>query len=160
MFQATGYGAKVKQLKEAGLNPALIYGMGGAGGGTTGNISAPQVSQGSAPNVAAATANKTASVGMALQLAKLQSEIKVNEPIANVNQAEASKKSGVDTQKATEEIANLQSSREGQELDNYNKKLNNAILNATSPDQINRIKYLAEEAGEQLEIVKNNREIS
>lgn len=160
MFQATGYGAKVRQLKEAGLNPALIYGMGGAGGGTTGNISAPQVSQGSAPNVAAATANKTAATGMALQLAKLQSEIKVNESVAEVNKAEAEKKSGIDTEKVGQEIANLQSTREGQILENYNSKLNNAILSATAPDQIHKIKYIAEEAGEQLEIVKNNRQIS
>jgi len=40
LWQDTGYGAQVKQMKEAGLNPALMYKNGGSGGSTnlaTGN---------------------------------------------------------------------------------------------------------------------------
>lgn len=29
LWEATGYGAQMRQLKEAGLNPGLLYGMGG-----------------------------------------------------------------------------------------------------------------------------------
>jgi len=39
MWKNTSYGAQMEQLKKAGLNPALIYGMGGGGGQTTGNSS-------------------------------------------------------------------------------------------------------------------------
>ena len=33
----TGYGAQMKMMKEAGLNPGLMYGMSGGGGQTTGS---------------------------------------------------------------------------------------------------------------------------
>lgn len=39
MWKATNYGAQRKELEAAGLNPGLLYGMGGAGGATTGNAS-------------------------------------------------------------------------------------------------------------------------
>jgi len=100
MYEYTGYGSKVRQMKEAGLNPALMYGGSGAGGGTTGSGAALGVSGGQAPNAAA-------NIGMGLQLAKLRSEIAVNESVAKVNEAEATKKTTVDTQKTTAEITNL-----------------------------------------------------
>src|ERR1044072_4182703 len=37
MWEATNYPAQVNQLKLAGLNPGLMYGMGGGGGTTVGN---------------------------------------------------------------------------------------------------------------------------
>lgn len=36
MWKATNYEAQMQELKTAGLNPGLIYGMGGTGGATTG----------------------------------------------------------------------------------------------------------------------------
>ena len=94
MFENTGYAARVDQLKRAGLNPALIYGAGASGGGgVTGNIAAPSVSGQQAPNEAAFLGNKLTIMGMGLQLAKLRSEIQVNESIAKSNEAEAAAKS-------------------------------------------------------------------
>lgn len=49
MWEATNYSAQVKQLQKAGLNPALIYGMGG-GGGTTADVATGNVSGGTAQN--------------------------------------------------------------------------------------------------------------
>lgn len=37
MWNKTNYGAQIGHMKEAGLNPALMYGMGGGGGATTGS---------------------------------------------------------------------------------------------------------------------------
>lgn len=48
MWEMTNYKAQVEQLKKAGLNPALMYGMSG-GGGTTANASPGNVSGASAP---------------------------------------------------------------------------------------------------------------
>lgn len=111
MYEYTGYGSKVRQLKEAGLNPALIYGGGGAG--VTGSISAPNVSGASAPNVAQTTANKTAQMGMALQLAKLRSEIEVNESVAEANRSAASTKPSIINQnQAAANLANQQANTE------------------------------------------------
>jgi len=98
LFNYTGPERRVEQLKAAGLNPGLIYGMGAGAGGTTGNVAAPSVNGQSAPNVAASTANKTAAIGMALQIEKLKSEIDVNKSVAEVNQAAAGYKSGPETE--------------------------------------------------------------
>lgn len=50
LWQETGYAAQKKQMEEAGLNPALMYGMGGGGGQTTsiqpGNVTGAQARQG------------------------------------------------------------------------------------------------------------------
>lgn len=37
MWNKTNYGAQIGHMKQAGLNPALMYGMGGGGGATTGS---------------------------------------------------------------------------------------------------------------------------
>lgn len=146
MFESTGYGARVKQLKEAGLNPALIYGMGaGSGGGVTGNIAAPQVSSQSAPNVAAATANKTAAIGMALQLSKLQSEIDVNRSIAAANKAEAAAKTEMPA-KIKAETGLVGAQTLGQEINNKLQEIHLEISTATKFKDIEKITALADQA--------------
>ena len=78
----------MKRLKEAGLNPALMYGMSGAGGstGTMGSVAG-----GNTPSSAQIRANNQAAQGYAMQLAKLQSEIDVNKSVANINNKSAEK---------------------------------------------------------------------
>lgn len=49
MWKDTNYAPQMKELEKAGLNPGLIYGMGGAGGATTGNPGGAGVSGASAP---------------------------------------------------------------------------------------------------------------
>jgi len=50
MWKDTGYSAQMEQMKKAGLNPALLYGMSGGGGQTTGqangNVTGGQAPQG------------------------------------------------------------------------------------------------------------------
>ena len=50
MWNATNYGAQMKHLEQAGLNPGLIYGMGGGGGATAsatpGNVTGAAAPQG------------------------------------------------------------------------------------------------------------------
>ena len=62
--------------------------MSGGGGSTVGNASG-SVSGATASTESQLRANEIAQQGMALQLAKLQSEIKVNESIANKNNADS-----------------------------------------------------------------------
>jgi len=52
MWLKTNYGAQVDQLKQAGLNPGLMYGMSGGGGVTTGSQTGQGVSQGQASMMA------------------------------------------------------------------------------------------------------------
>lgn len=88
MFEATGYAAQKRQMEEAGLNPALMYGHAGAGGSTMA-VSAGNVSGSHASDEAALKQAQIAQQGMALQLAKLSSEIEVNKATAKEKEANA-----------------------------------------------------------------------
>lgn len=82
-----------KRLEEAGLSVGLMYG----GAGSTGGANVGQMAQGptggaqagNAANAAEQEANAINRMGMALQMQKLDSEVKVNESIAEKNRASA-----------------------------------------------------------------------
>lgn len=98
---------QVKRLKEAGLNPSLMYGMSGASGtqGTTGSAAAAGVGQGNTSDRAEKAAIGLQQQGMALQMAKLASEIDVNKSVAESNRASAGK--DVAETKTTNETRNI-----------------------------------------------------
>lgn len=74
MWKKTNYGAQMEELRKAGLNPGLLYGMGGQGGMTTGG-SAPGVGSGSAPSGGGeAMGMGIQAMGMQLQLLNAQKE--------------------------------------------------------------------------------------
>lgn len=103
MWNYTNFENQMDHIKEAGLSPGLIYGMGGQGGSTQG----------------AGTANgvglpQDQSVGMGLraqeigiEMANTLSQIKLNESQASKNEAEANKIKGVDTEAQQATIDNL-----------------------------------------------------
>lgn len=66
MWEATGYGAQVDQMKRAGINPALLYGMSG-GGGQTANVPAAATTQGNAGTAQATRGSE----GMGLMIGQL-----------------------------------------------------------------------------------------
>ena len=115
MWRNTNYTAQMEQLRKAGLNPGLIYGMGGGGGQTT-NIEAGKVTGANAPT----GGNEIASmIGMGLtrELQKAQIEnIKAqtektrteNAAIpSNVSKTEAETESitqGIENQKAQQDL--------------------------------------------------------
>lgn len=80
MWNKTNYAAQVEHMKKAGLNPGLMYGMGGGGGATTGSASG-SVSGGSAPTGGG-------EVGMGMQMALLQAQKE------NIEADTANKKAG------------------------------------------------------------------
>lgn len=88
MFDYTGYGAQRKQMEEAGLNPALMYGQAGAGG-TTASAGAGTAGIGHASDEASQKIASAQAKGMGLQLAKLQSEVAINKAQAKKLDAEA-----------------------------------------------------------------------
>lgn len=101
---------QVENLKAAGLNPALLYGQTGASGTQASTGSAQASGVGTPGNISSGAAKeqqRIAQQGMAMQLASLASEIKVNESIANKNNVEAEKTAGVDTDVARQSIENL-----------------------------------------------------
>lgn len=102
MWDYTNYGNQVKHMKEAGLNPALLYGMSGGGGTTAGSAQTAGVSN---PG--------TTAVGMGLDAARLLSEIRLTNAQADKTEKEGDKIAGVDT-----DLAKAQ-----KELAEYNAKL-------------------------------------
>lgn len=98
MWDYTNYENQVKHLKAAGLNPALVYGMGGGGGSTAGSAQTAGVGN---PG--------TTAVGMGLEAAQLFSNIRLTNAEASKAEAEAEKTSGVDTElaKAQANLANF-----------------------------------------------------
>lgn len=158
MYEYTGYGSKVRQMEAAGLNPALMYGNASGMGGTTGSSSPIGISGASAPNEAAFQANR---ISMALNTAKLESEIEVNKSIAAKNTADANLTGGAQTTKVAQEATNLKGALdlmvqqtsnekikgEGIALQNDWQKIDNLVKAATNDAEITRISNLAEESG-------------
>lgn len=127
MWQKTNYPAQMQELKKAGLNPGLMYGMGG-GGGTTANVSSGSVTGGQAHGT---SGDAMAAAGMGLQLKLLQAQTdltkaqadKTTAEIPNVEKTgkniEASTSSitqGVSNQKAQEVLTKIQSEIAGIQL--------------------------------------------
>ena len=115
-----------------------MYGMGGAGGATgqTGSASAGGVSGASASDSASREQAKVAQQGMALQMAKLESEIKVNESVANANNANA-KKAGADTE-TTEQIRKYTVELEKQEaITKWFENIKTKYMNESNPNDPN-----------------------
>lgn len=81
---------QVQKAKEAGLNPATLYGKGGTGGITTGG-SGQMPTRGQVPDANAATANQ-------LNAMLTTSQIKLLDAQADKAQADADKARGVDTE--------------------------------------------------------------
>lgn len=103
MWEKTNYAAQVEQMKKANLNPALMYGQAGAGGGTVSGAQGQGTSQPSDRSIEMQYRGQE----MGLQLANLASQIKLNESQTNKNNAEANKTAGVDTELAKTSIENL-----------------------------------------------------
>lgn len=100
MWKETGPVGQKEQLKAAGLNPGLIYGMGGVGGATA-NVNASSPSQ--APSGGGELMGAMG-MGMQLQLLKAQKELLQSQ--TEKNKVEAAKTAGVDTELAKAEVEN------------------------------------------------------
>lgn len=72
MWKATNYKAQIEEMKKAGLNPGMIYGMSGSGG-TTSNINTGNV-QGQSAASTGGEYSQFAQQGMQLQLLKAQKD--------------------------------------------------------------------------------------
>lgn len=71
MWLKTNYSAQMEQMKKAGLNPGLLYGMSGGGATTTGSIGAGSVGRGQAPT---GGGEAMQGMGMALNLGLLRAQ--------------------------------------------------------------------------------------
>jgi hypothetical protein len=166
LFHATGYEAQRKQMEQAGLNPALMYGHAGAGG-TTGT---PGTGSAGIGHASSETERKLASIqaeGMALQNRLLSAQVKNINADTEQKLATAEKTKGIDTELAkaniadiTQSIKNKQVQEIGQNLQNDYDKIRNYISESTAHYDIGYIGYMAGQAREKWQMLINSREIS
>lgn len=145
MWKNTSYPAQIEQMKKAGLNPALLYGMGGGGGQTTGNTSA---------NVTGATAQQNPGevqqmVGMGLQNGLLAEQRKlIQAQTKNVNADTASKQKQpanieADTAMKIANTGNIQQDTKLKEIATHINQLQAYMQKETIEDQIHIIEQQA-----------------
>jgi hypothetical protein len=131
MWKNTSYPAQMDMLKEAGLNPALMYGMGGGGGVTTGSPST-NVSSGEAPKGGGEAMGMGIEM-MNLQLMKAQKEnieadTKNKEADIPVKQAQTSSlQQGVESAKAQQVLTQVQTELEKIKVQHDQRTLNDSI---------------------------------
>lgn len=103
MWDYTNYENQVKHLEAAGLNPALLYGQGGAGGASTagGAVGNGQGTAGQAPSGGSPQAIKSQMIegaGMGMQLGLMEAQKRNLEADAAKKEADAKKTEGADTE--------------------------------------------------------------
>ena len=102
MWHDTNYDAQRKELEKAGLNPALMYGMGGGGGTTTGS-GGGNVQGGSAPQGGGEIQGM---MGMGMQLPMIMAQKELVEAQTKKTEAEEIKTKGADTENVNADTAN------------------------------------------------------
>lgn len=109
MWEKTGAVGQMAQLKKAGLNPALMYGEGGAGGATVAAAQGQGVGKSSAQGASGTERETMAGMGlqMAAQLALMQAQKKNIEADTANKEAQATKTAGIDTEKTGMEINSI-----------------------------------------------------
>lgn len=159
MWKDTNYGAQVEQMKAAGINPALLYGMSGGGGSTTGTAGSTGVQGGAAP-----TGGREIMDGMGIAMQKAQMDLIKAQ--TKKTEVEANKTAGVDTQEAggrislmNAEFSQKLAQTEALRLQNAINQINLAWQQDTKDQGRNPILYAALRAMNEADIAGNNAEI-
>lgn len=157
MWNDTNYGAQMKHLKAAGLNPGLIYGMGGAGGATTGSSNAG-ISGGGAP---AGGGEVQAMMGMGMQREMLQAQKDVLESQAEKNRADAAATAGVETDlkrtqitSLSQGIENAKAAAELTKADTYLRNLQGTFTAKSMDDNLDQIAWNVRQAERQVQLAE------
>lgn len=129
MWNETNYVAQMEHMKNAGLNPSMIYGTGGSGAGVAGTVGGANSGSGKASSESEQAMAMNQAKAMGLQMAKTSAEIKVLESQAEKNKADAGLSKEVGTTEANKRdifIQNLKQQGISQWIDNMRKDLENS----------------------------------
>lgn len=170
MWHDTNYEAQMEHIKNAGLNPGLLYGMGGGGGTTTGSGSG-SVAGANAPTGGREIQDLT---GMGMQMQMMQAQKELLQSQTEKNEAEAAKIKGVDTQEGVQRmeesktridallqgIDNAKQQNTIQKLEITLKNMENYEKQASQEDRLDYIEYQTKIAAKQLKLITNEGQIS
>ena len=132
MWKKTNYGPQMEQMRKAGLNPALMYGMKGGGGTTTGSQSGGSAQGGQAPMAKMMDINQAQKLKAETDLINAQKDkLKAEVPFIGTQEANVAQK----TKNLVAEELLTNANIDSQTLDNN-------IKDATSESEISRIKKL------------------
>lgn len=126
MWKDTSYSAQMEQMEKAGLNPAMIYGLGGSGGGVTGTVASGGNTPGQASSESQQEQNDINRMGMGLQMQMQKAQIEnikadTANKMANANLSGSQGKTIEDSRKYM--IQQLIENGYSQWLDNIGKEL-------------------------------------
>lgn len=158
LWNKTNYGAQVKHLKEAGLNAGLLYGMSGGGGVTAG-------AGGAMPSNQEGNSNVAGGAMAMMNLSLLEAQKKVLESQANLNNVNANKAAGVDTEAVKQGIAESiqrietgKASAEMMKAQTVGNNLDNLFKQSVNPKLLRKIDVEIDNLDEALEsAVRNNK---
>lgn len=163
MWQKTNYKPQVEQMQKAGLNPALMYGMSGGGGVTTGSGSVPLPSIPSAEG----PSGTAQVIAKGMDMAMMMSQKRLMDAQASKAEAEAAKTAGIDTKvgEAQEEsllqgVDNARQQHQLQKLQITLDNMKNFEQQASQSDRLEYIMYQTRKAARELELVENEAFIS
>lgn len=149
MLRQSGPAGQINMLKDAGLNPALLYGKGGMGGMTTGGQGGGSAQGGSAASGSAPAVNFMDIIAAS----QIQADIKLKEAQANKANADASKTLGWEKENIETSTENLAETNKlisaqinteeakatGLKIDNAIKEIQRSIQEATKETSIESI---------------------
>lgn len=151
-WKATGPVGQMEQLKKAGLNPALIYGMGGAGGQTANSAQAQSAGN---PSPQQQTQGQGA-MGMGLMLAEQIALLKAQRK--NIDADTANKQGQAANQPITGE--NIQANTALTNVNATIARVQREIQENTKLDQMGAIASAAAKAAEEVNIAENQKTIT
>lgn len=146
MWKDTSYPAQMEMMKKAGLNPGLMYGMGGGGGQSMG-AGAPNVGGANAP---VGGGEAQAAMGMGIQMRLLEAQRANIEANTEKTKIEAGKIQGADTMEANSRTSLNQIHQDIAAIDLE-------IKQKTVPEAINTIQITMQKASEDFDrMVREN----
>lgn len=154
MLNKTSYPWQIQKMKEAGINPSLMLGMGGGGGSTTGSSGSPVSAEGAPKGGGEITS------GMGLSTANMAAQIKVLEAQAENIKADTENKTGVERAEGETRILSLTQGIENAKAQETLTKIETDLKNITKEIQGKTVheqqEYIAKQselASEQLELM-------
>lgn len=142
-------GATIEGMKEAGLNPALMYGMGGGSGGiTTGHGGSPNITIGPPPKDTGSR-----SEGMGIMLGLQAAQVELLKAQTEKTKVETVKTAGADTQ-------NVQAQTGLTNVETEIKQVQASVARQTINEQMTAMVQLVQKNGEEIHKMQMENEIT